>query len=177
MQYVCDLSLYSCLVWKPADPFCLSVSLSVHPTFRSASDITLLTVTVLLYGQDSLFIYGDPWCHPFYTHIWPCPYMNAPYMAKTEFNCKSRLPVLTIITWISIYEDHTTGHVKPWISIHGDDWFISICGADLYNWPHGYGYNWPVLTSQWWLDQLSRRVCMSPFIARSLPTLRMSYWW
>ena len=53
--------------------------------------------------------------------------------AETEFNCKSRLPVLTIITWISIYEDHTTGHVKPWISIHGDDWFISICGADLYN--------------------------------------------
>ena len=52
-------------------------------------------------------------------------------MAKTEFICKSRL--LTIITWISIYEDHNTGHVKPWISIHGDDWFISIYGADLYN--------------------------------------------
>ena len=28
---------------------------------------------------------------------------------------------LTIITWISIYEDHDTDLIKPWIAMRGDD--------------------------------------------------------
>ena len=39
-------------------------------------------------------------------------------MAKTEFICKSRL--LTIITWISIYEDHDTDLIKPVLVNHHD---------------------------------------------------------
>ena len=36
---------------------------------------------------------------------------------------------LTIITWISVYEDHDTDLIKPWIAIHGDD---AMCASRPY---------------------------------------------
>ena len=43
----------------------------------------------------------------------------------TSTVCVPRYMELIILTWISIYDDHDTDLIKPWIAIHRDDWIIT----------------------------------------------------